>query len=251
MDVIQRGEGHPQLAFGSHLVEPAVRRLYDLRPVAFDTAWIESAPDRDVYYMYRDLARSPHDREVIEGHELRYDVTSIPPFHVGHEFVKTVGHYHPRVTPESAYTYPEVYEVVSGEAHYVLQRPTNGAVADVLLVRAVTGDKIVIPPNYGHVTINPSEQPLTMANWVCRSFASVYEPYEEHHGAAYYELVNGRLLANRAYDTVPTVRETTAVEVPEYGLVRRKSMYELVEEPHLLDFLTSPERHESLFAELY
>ncbi len=251
VDVIQRGVGHPQLAFGGQLIEPAVRRLHDLRVVAFDTMWLEGAPDRDVYYMYRDLARSPHDREIIDGHELRYDITTIPPFKMGHEFVKTLGHYHPRVTPDSPLTYPEVYEVLEGEAHYMLQRATNGRIDDALLVRAVAGDKVIVPPNYGHVTINPSERTLMMANWVCRSFESVYEPYEEHHGAAYYELVNGRILPNRAYSSVPDVREQLAREAPEYGLVRRKPMYELIEEPHLLDFLTAPQRHVALFAELY
>ncbi len=251
VDVIQHGGEYPQLAFGGYVVEPAIRRLSELRAVAFDTAWMEDAPDRAVYYMYRDLARSPHDREVIVGHELRYDVTTIPPLNMGHEFVKTLGHYHPRVTPEEPCTFPEVYEVLEGEAHYMLQRPTNGDVGDVLLVRAVKGDKVIVPPNYGHVTINPSEHTLTMANWVCRSFGALYDPYEERHGAAYYELVNGRLLPNRAYGAVPEVREVTAVEVPEYGLVRRKPMYELVEEPHLLDFLTVPQRHAALFAELY
>ncbi len=250
VDTIQSG-GHPQLAFGTRLVEPEVRRLYDLRAVAFDTAWFDGASDRDAYYMYRDLARNPHERQIIEGHELRYDITTIPPFNIGHEFVKTFGHYHPRVSPESPLTYPEVYEVLEGEAHYMLQRSANGRVDDVLLVRATKGDKVIVPPNYGHVTINPSARTLTMANWVCRSFESVYEPYEQHHGAAYYELVNHRLLPNRAYGTVPDVRETPAREVPEYGLVRRKPMYELIEEPNLLDFLTAPQRHAELFADLY
>jgi len=251
VDVIHPGEGPLQLAFGSHLIEPAIRRLYDLRAVAFDTAWMDTVPDRDIYYMYRDLARSPHDREIIEGHELRYDITTIPPLNMGHEFVKTFGHYHPRVDPEEPYTYPEVYEVLEGDAHYLLQRRMNERINDIVLVRARKGDKVIIPPNYGHVTINPSEHQLTMANWVCRSFESVYEPYEQLHGAAYYELVNGRLLANRAYGAVPDVRETSAPEAPEYGLVRRKPMYELLEEPQLLDFLTSPERHAALFYELY
>lgn len=252
VDIIQLSEGHPQLAFGSSLVEPAIRRLYELRDVAFDTAWFENASDRDAYYMYRDLARNPHDREIIVGHALRYDVTTIPPFKMGHEFVKTFGHYHPRVDPELSYTYPEVYEVLEGEAHYVLQRPRGeDGVDDVLLVRAAKGDKVVVPPNYGHVTINPSEHTLTMANWVCRSFESLYAPYERLHGAAYYELVNGRLLANRAYGDVPGVRETLATEVPEYGLVRRKPVYELIEEPYLLDFLVTPQQHAPLFDELY
>jgi len=33
-----------------------------------------------------------------------------------------------------------------------------------------------------------------MASWVSRSFKSLYEPYTQYHGGAYYELINGRLL---------------------------------------------------------
>jgi glucose-6-phosphate isomerase len=90
-----------------------------------------------------------------------------------------------------------------------------------------------------------------MANWVCRSFDSVYEPYAKLRGGAYYELINGRLLHNRAYHNVPEIRVAYPVEVPDQGLVKRKPMYQLIEEPHLLEFLTAPERHTALFQELY
>ena len=36
-----------KLKFGERLIEPEIRRLYDLRDVAFDSAWFEGAPDRD------------------------------------------------------------------------------------------------------------------------------------------------------------------------------------------------------------
>jgi hypothetical protein len=45
---------HIKLKFGGQLTEPDVRRLFDLRDVAFDTAWFEGAVDRDAYYMYRE-----------------------------------------------------------------------------------------------------------------------------------------------------------------------------------------------------
>ncbi len=241
-----------KLKFGEQLIEPDVRRLYGLRDVAFDSAWFEAAPDRDAYYMYRDLTLTPADSETIVHHQLRYDITIIPPFNMGLEFVKTYGHYHPRVNPKLRYTYPELYEVLEGDAHYLLQRAHNeDNVDEVILVKATRGDKVIIPPNYGHVTINPSERTLKMANWVCRSFESLYEPYAALHGGAYYELINGRLLHNRAYHRVPEIRVAYPVEVPDQGLIKRKPMYELIEEPHLLEFLTVPERHTELFQELY
>jgi glucose-6-phosphate isomerase len=241
-----------KLKFGERLIEPEIRRLFDLRDVAFDSAWFEAAADRDAYYMYRDLALTSADKETITRHQLRYDITIIPPFTMGLEFVKTYGHYHPRVNPKLRYTYPELYEVLDGDAHYLLQRAQNDeSVDEVILVKATRGDKVVVPPNYGHVTINPSERTLKMANWVCRSFGSLYEPYAKFRGAAYYELINGRLLRNREYHHVPEIRVAYAVELPDQGLVRRKPMYELIEEPYLLEFLTAPEKHTALFHELY
>ncbi|MFZ0011389.1 MAG: glucose-6-phosphate isomerase family protein [Halobacteriota archaeon] len=241
-----------KLKFGGQLIEPDVRRLHDLREVAFDTPWFETAADRDAYFMYRDLSLTPTDAETITHHKLRYDITIIPPFNMGLEFVKTYGHHHPRVNPKLRYTYPEVYEVLDGDAHYLLQRARNEeSVDEVILVKATRGDKVIVPPNYGHVTVNPSERTLKMANWVCRSFESLYEPYAKLRGAAYYELINGRLLHNRAYHDVAEIRVAYPVEVPDYGLVKRKPMYELIEEPYLLEFLTAPERHTALFQELY
>src|SRR5674536_254712 len=93
---------------------------------AFDTAWFEDVSDRDAYYMYRDLSRSQDDADTIKRHQLRFDITIIPPLQMGLEFVKTYGHCHPRVNPKLRHTYPEVYAVLDGDAHYLLQRATNG-----------------------------------------------------------------------------------------------------------------------------
>src|SRR5665647_3126159 len=89
-----------------------------------------------------------------------------------------------------------------------LLREHDVSVDEVIIVKTTRGDKVIVPPNYGHVTINPSEKTLKMANWVCRSFESLYEPYTQHHGGAYYELINGRRLQHRAYDKVSAVSYT-------------------------------------------
>ena len=150
-----------KLKFGGQLIEPDVRRLYDLRDVAFDTAWFEAAADRDAYYMYRDLSLTPADAATIRRHQLRYDITIIPPFNMGLASIKTYGHYHTRVNPKLRYTYPELYEVLEGDAHYLLQRAqSEHSVDEVILVKATRGEKVIVPLNYGHVTINPSQRTL-------------------------------------------------------------------------------------------
>ena len=67
---------------------------------------------------------------------------------------------------------------------------------------------------------------------------------------ACYEPINGRLSQNRAYRNVPEIKVAYPVEVPEKGLAKRKSMYELIEQPNLLEFLTASEKHAALFREL-
>jgi glucose-6-phosphate isomerase len=54
-----------------------------------------------------------------------------------------------------------------------------------------------------------------MANWVFRSFESLYKPYAKRRRAAYYELINGRLLLNSAYRQVSEIRVAYPGEVPD------------------------------------
>ena len=60
-----------------------------------------------------------------------------------------------------------------------MQQPDNDSIKDVILVKAQQGDKVIIPPGYGHLTINASNKVLKMANWVARDFESIYSPIKE------------------------------------------------------------------------
>jgi len=206
-------------------------------------------PPRPLYYMYRDVSLSRADARRIREAGLRYDVTVIPPGRIGPEWVKTKGHYHPQV-PGHAETYAEVYEVLSGEALYLLQREREGRVVEVRSVRASDRDKVVIPPGFGHVTVNPANRVLKMSNWVGRGFKSVYGPYAARRGAAYYALATGGLAANPAYGEVPAVVEVRPQPLPRYGLVKGKEMYGLVRDIEKLDFLLRPWEHGELWGAL-
>ena len=55
----------------------------------------------------------------------------------------------------------------------------------IAIVKATKGDLVLIPPGYGHVTINPSrDEILMMANLVSTAFVSEYAFYETRQGAA-------------------------------------------------------------------
>ena len=235
------------LQFGTRTFNPDVRLLGEMAEVIFDQEFLATA-SRDIalYYMFREVAQSAEDAKKIKERDLRYDITIMPPRTLGKEFIKTAGHYHPRV-PGSPLTYPEIYEVLEGEAHYLLQKREvlhgSERITDVILIVARSGDKVIIPPHYGHVTINPSPQVLKMANWVARTFSSLYEPYKQHGGAAYFELTTGALIKNERYKRVPSLRvlQPEATWLKEIGLRKEVDMYQLLQEPEKLAFLLQPE----------
>lgn len=239
------------LQFGPMRVKPGVRKLSDMKDVIYDRKWLSGAGDPELYYMYRDLSLSRNDALIIKEHGLRYDITVIPPFMLGCEFVKTAGHYHPLVAGTDS-TFPEVYEVLDGEAHYIMQRPENngGVMTDVVLVIAKQGDKVIIPPGYGHLTVNASNKVLKMANWVARDFDSIYSPIKEKGGGAYFFLKD-RIVNNPGYDSVPELRVARPSNIKEVGFVKNREMYGLVRDMEKLKFLTDPREYGWLFNEIY
>ena len=242
-----------ELKFGERTFYPAVRILEELKEVVLDKNFLATADmDTELYYMFRAVSKDEEDERKIRDKGLRYDITIIPPNTLGLEFVKTTGHYHPFL-PGSKMTYPELYEVLEGEAHYLLQRREQGRgterITDVVVVKAKKGDKVLIPPNYGHVTINPSETTLKTANWVANAFSSIYEPIKSRGGAAYFELTNGEFVKNAKYGAVPDIRflKPSVVEKEtglnlnlSLNLSKETEMYGLIKQPETLAFLTNP-----------
>jgi glucose-6-phosphate isomerase len=197
--------------------------------------------------MYRDLARSDADRHWLHDHHLRYDITVIPPRVLCGEYVKTKGHYHP--ADPAGVGYPEIYEVLEGEAYYLLQ---SRELDDVVLITAVAGDHVVIPPGYGHISINPSPaSTLVMANIVSTEFESEYGEYETHHGAAYYVMSDGMTKKNPHYPAMPPVRRMDAA--CGKGTMHRlcnAPLYTLIGNEDALRFLNHPEEYRAIFRQL-
>jgi glucose-6-phosphate isomerase, archaeal len=222
------------------LPPPAARTLEEMRPVLADPSCACSDP---LYFMYRDLAKSDADWGWLHAHHLRYDLTVIPARDLCGERVKTKGHYHPK--NPAGVGYPEIYEVLEGEAHFLLQ---SRELDDIVMVLAVAGDVVIIPPGYGHVTINPSRDvTLAMANIVSTAFESEYGEYESHHGAAYFELSSGMLVKNPRYPAVPAVRTARPKSGNGNHRIARGPLYGLIGNAEALSFLNVPERYSAIF----
>lgn len=162
---------------------PDVRRLKDAVDVLYEKTTENG--EKPLYYMYRGVSFKK-DLEVFKKNNIRYDITVILPGKIGKEYIKTVGHFHP-LKQNSTETYTEYYEVIDGDAIYLLQKNNEkGEAIEVVAVKAKKGEKVYIPSGYGHITINPGGKPLVMANIVESNFSSIYEPFKKKHGAAYY-----------------------------------------------------------------
>ena len=233
------------LEFGGKSKEPDIRWLYDIKDVIYDQEWLSKAQNFELYYMYRDLFLSRADKDRLIDQRIRYDITIIPPNMLGREYIKTAGHYHP-APPGGKATFPEIYEVLEGEALCILQKQD---LSDVVAVNAYAGDKVLIPPDYGHITINCSNNTLKMANFVARDFQSLYEPYREMGGGAYFYTKDG-FIKNPKYTYAVNLRRMDAPDnhqLRALGMSKGKEMYPLLRDPGRLDFLVNPDEHVDLF----
>ncbi|MDH7594101.1 MAG: glucose-6-phosphate isomerase family protein [Methanomicrobiales archaeon] len=214
--------------------EPQVRTVDDLRRVLASPECPCSEP---AYYMYRDLARRQEDRDWLLTQRVRFDITVIPPKTICGEYVKTKGHYHPE--NDDGVAYPELYEVLAGEGHFLLQ---SLDLRDIVCINATMGEKVLVPPGYGHVTINPSPvRTLVMANLVSSEFESIYSPYEERCGAAYYEMIGNQFVRNPCYGRIGGIRCASSLSDGTLGIREREGLYFLVEKRRDLSFLNHPE----------
>lgn len=228
------------------------RKLYDIKDVLASTENLDG--NRDLYYMYRDV-HLPADEGKIRDHALRYDMTIILPGMIGEEYTKTLGHYHPDKEGQKI-SYPEVYEVISGRAFYLLQKPKRtelgfdfGTIEEAYLVEVKAGEKAIMPPDFGHITINMDSEPLVMSNWVCADFQSDYTEVKNYQGGCYYLVKEGdsyKAVKNEKYSSVPELKITTPRELEQFALKFGQPMYQTgIDKVDKLKYLESPEDYQT------
>ena len=228
-------EGYSLYEEGKKL-ESSSRTVGEMKEVLLspEAASSDAAADK-LYYMYRapGVAKNP----VFSDKKLRYDVTIMAPYSLGKEFNKTLGHYHPLA--EKDLCYPELYEVIEGNATYLLQKRLPDSRYDVVLVKAREGDKVLMPPNYGHITINTGPGRLIMANLVSSEFSSDYNPIVLMKGGAVYLLTDGSVVVNKEYRRFSLSMLDRA---PNFGIpMGEGSIYDLfLADPEKFDFLNKP-----------
>ncbi len=241
----------PRLIFGEDIKfsTPAVRTIDQMKEVLLDKDIREPV---ELYYMYRDIHKTT-DSPILKEHKLRFDVTVIKSSHLGREFMKTAGHYHPG-------SFGELYEVVFGRCLCLLQRPDSEdyrVIKEVILVEAVQGQKIVIPPGFGHILINPGPDCLVTSNWVSGCFSSSYELYREAKGAAYFVIlpdntsegmttpglkIKINIIKNQQFKELARIKfAKPAGEIKRFSLMENNPIYNIINRnAQALNFLNHP-----------
>lgn len=176
------GGGWPAPGQGVSVAETATRLGEELRTVLCPGSDIPSG--FAAYRMYRGVCLDG-DRQWFEDTGIRYDITVLAPRWPCPEPVKTLGHTHSTVGP-SGLTYPELYQVVAGTGLFLLQGECSA-----VLVQALAGEVVWVPPGFGHVTLNPGPAPLVMANLIATACEPCYAPFTDRGGAAWHLIAGG------------------------------------------------------------
>lgn len=211
---------------------------------------------------YYDFYKAIVDNEVrskFSSVDLRYDSTVILPGTAGNEFKKTAGHFHLPI-PGKAYSFPETYQVVNGTALFIMQKvddyrkDTPMVVKDLILAEVHAGESVVIPPDYGHCTINISDETMVFINLVSVNSHNFYDSVKNSHGMSAYVFKSAdgyRIEKNPAYifECEPKVMRVQNSE--KLGLTHNYPVYtQFLKTPDTFSYLNDPSKHMDNFFEL-
>lgn len=240
-----------ELVFGPRLTvsETKTRRRGDLRPVLPDDAAC-APPDAVQYWMYNGISLPEH-AAVFDRHGFQYELTLLYPVRLGAERSKTLGHIH-TFPPGSRLNYPEVCEVLWGEALFVFQAldADSHTASLCFAVHARQGDKVVFPPNLHHLTINPGDEALIFSDVISTAARGSYDGLSSMGGAAYL-YGDAAWTLNPRYAGAAPLAVYAARDYPQVGLRRDVPLYTLAaREPDRLAWLNEPGLFHGIFPEL-
>lgn len=213
----------------------------------------------DPYYDFYKAIERDRDREAFSSRELRYDSTVILPGEANGECKKTAGHFHLPI-PGKPYSFPELYQVVNGTALFVMQKVDDYKkdgpmrVKDVLLAEVHAGEAIVIPPDYGHCTVNICDETMVFINLVSVNSNNYYDSVKNSRGMSVYVYKNGSgytLKKNPRYEFDCEPKVAVPGSSDALGIHKGVPVYtEYLKNPELYDYLNDPEEKAPLFFSL-
>lgn len=195
-----------------------------------------------LYYIYRNACLDTHEPLFLKN-GVRFDLTLIPASKNKKEPSRTIGHFHKNI-PKTKTAWSEIYEVINGQAIFFLQNKTG---LSAYAISAKKGDKIIIPPNFGHITINPSQKnPLLIANiFTNKKNVSDYSYFKKNHGPVFYPIFKGK---NINFIKNPLITKASSLITKKasdqklfFKIDKKEPIYsQFIKNPRKFRFLISP-----------
>ena len=245
--LVNARNGEFELGDGLNKTSFRTRMINDLGAV-----WANPVMENDkLAYRYTAGLWFQEDEKMWRELNIVYGIVFFMPHSHGGEYIKSSGQYHPIMAPNTSAT-PEIYTVLHGTGHFMLQKasPPYNKITDAVLVKVNEGESFVVPPDYGHLQINPKNEPLIFSYVVMDGMSGVYDPYKERQGAMYYEMdtedESKRYVYNQNYpDRVP-LRIINAGDICQLPFLNENVNYHNVKKNiDKLEFLTDCEKFPS------
>lgn len=206
-----------------------------------------ASPEAIVYHIYMPKKLPTTAQAILDRHSLTYSLVGMPVGHIGGEFVKTSGHYHPWI-PGTDFAYPEIYTQIGGRLLLLLQKRSSSPteeIEDCRLVEMTPGFTLIVPSGYSHVLINPYPEPALLAGLYSTLFKPEYGSVRARRGLAYYIMADCEKYTveqNPSYENPPPLTRLTTLEGTQFFPPHPdKPVWQaFLEDPEQYTFLSQP-----------
>lgn len=224
---------------------PEIRTLDQIRSSLRDP---QCDGPQEVYAIAMDVARI-QDREELQKRMLLFGVVTYVAGQLGEEPIRSQGHVH-RISQHSGWSPPELYEIWQGKAIIYMQEYVEDDPGRCFAVIAGPGDKVLVPPGWGHATISASpDEPLTFGAWCDREYGFEYDAVRAHKGLAWYPLVQESQIVwlhNPHY--VPGRLQVIAPrQYEEFGITPAPIYQQFIDDPARFQFISRPDKTAALW----
>ena len=219
---------------------PEIRTLDQIRPSLRDP---QCEGPEEVYAIAMDVARM-QDRAELEKRMLLFGVVTYAAGTLGEEPIRSQGHVH-RISLHSGWSPPELYEIWQGKAIIYMQEYVDDDPGRCFAVLAGPGDKVLVPPGWGHATISASpDEALTFGAWCDREYGFEYDAVRAHKGLAWYPLVQEKQIVwqHNTHYMPGRLQVITPRQYREFCLSDEPIYQQFIDDPARFQFISRPDK---------
>ncbi|HHT0101357.1 TPA: glucose-6-phosphate isomerase family protein [Raoultella planticola] len=224
---------------------PEIRRLDQIRASLRDP---HCEGPEEVYAIAMDVARM-QDREELKKRMLLFGVVTYAAGRLGEEPIRSQGHVH-RISQHSGWSPPELYEIWQGKAIIYMQEYVEDDPGRCFAVIAGPGEKVLVPPGWGHATISASQdEPLTFGAWCDREYGFEYDAVRARKGLAWYPLLQDEQIIwlHNSHYIPGRLQAITPRQYTEFGITSAPVYQQFIDDSARFQFISRPDKTAELW----